>query len=107
MLPSKISKRLVILLLLAVTPRTDVTGAATHTERCLTSYPHFRGLHGCRLRTLEKNQTSQLHATHLSIVTAQSSELPANAAGQATLSHLFAKSLSAVPAELPPVSAGF
>ena len=107
MLPSKISKRLVILLLpLVVTTRKNVTAAATHTERCLTSWPQFRGLHGHRLRTLETNQTSQLHTTHLSIVTAQLSELPANAAEEATLFHLFAKSLSAVPAELPLVSVG-
>lgn len=108
MLPSKISKRLMILLLpLVVTPRKDVTAAATHTERGVIACAQFRGLNGYRLRTLETNQTSQLHITYLSMVTAQLSGLPVTAAEEATLLHFVAKSLSAVPAELPPVSVGF
>ena len=105
MLPSKISKKLVILLLV-VTTRKNVTEAATHTERGLIACAQFRGLYGHRLRTLETNQTSQLHSSHLSMVTVQLSGLPVNAADQATLFDLLPKSLSAVPAELPLVSAG-
>ena len=106
MLPSKISKRLVILLLpRVVTSRTDVTAAATHTERDLTSCPQFRGLDRHTLGTLETYQTSQLHTTHLSMVPAHPSGLR-KVADQATLLYFFPKPLPLAPAELPPLRVG-
>ena len=106
MLPSKISKRLVVLLpLLVVTPRKGVTGAATHTERDLTSCPQFQGLDGHRLGTLETYKTSQLHTSHLSMVPAHPSGLR-KVADQATLLYFFPKPLPLAPAELPPLRVG-